>query len=414
MERGKGPKYHCCFSFFINVYPFIIFWYFYFSMFLLYTIFLFCQWFLSFFIRSKKNQDCSWLSIFKQYQISIVRLWHRFLRVLPATSSPLRRSSAICLPLLFCRVLRSGRAPISGSYPWLASNFRGWSCSFKSMPLLCQASNQWFNHNLDNFPAWSLSKPAEDHLFINTVDKLWSIKFFFKLFKDSFSIFSWSKRMSLAPKPTVLSSRRAVAPRFDVMMIMVFENQPCVPCYLSRHRRPRLAKRTLKRYLGGLLYLIKEEHWVRFVANLLGQLPTFLAHIARRSSIETASRKFLHIFTHIKADKGWFVIKENFCQKPWLIRSYRHPSVLGNIKEPIDACGCEYLTWLRRIARLILGNSLILANDTFVQLRFQVQVFLASVARQLELGSWQAAQGESDFQVCYQVFIDGQFLFFCD
>ncbi len=52
---------------------------------------------------------------------------------------------------------------------------------------------------------------------------------FFNSSKIRFSIFSWSKRMSLAPKPTVLSSRRAVAPRFDVMMIMVFEKSTLRP-----------------------------------------------------------------------------------------------------------------------------------------------------------------------------------------
>ncbi|CAG6269788.1 S1 RNA-binding domain-containing protein [Streptococcus pneumoniae] len=39
------------------------------------------------------------------------------LSVLPATKSPLRRSSANLSSTSVCRVLRSGRAPISGSYP---------------------------------------------------------------------------------------------------------------------------------------------------------------------------------------------------------------------------------------------------------------------------------------------------------
>ncbi|SNJ79868.1 Uncharacterised protein [Streptococcus pneumoniae] len=39
------------------------------------------------------------------------------LSVLPATKSPLRRSSANLSSTSVCKVLRSGRAPISGSYP---------------------------------------------------------------------------------------------------------------------------------------------------------------------------------------------------------------------------------------------------------------------------------------------------------
>ncbi|CVT15311.1 S1 RNA-binding domain-containing protein [Streptococcus pneumoniae] len=39
------------------------------------------------------------------------------LSMLPATKSPLRRSSANLSSTSVCRVLRSGRAPISGSYP---------------------------------------------------------------------------------------------------------------------------------------------------------------------------------------------------------------------------------------------------------------------------------------------------------
>ena len=144
----------------------------------------------------------------------------------------------------------------------------------------------------------------EDHLFINTVDKFWSISFFSSS-NMRFSIFSWSKRMSLAPNPTVLSSRRAVAPRFDVMMIMVFEKSTLRPLLSVKTPSSKTCKRTLKMSGWAFSTLVKRENRVWFVANLLGQLPTFfIPHIAWRSSIETAGCKFLHILTHIKADKG--------------------------------------------------------------------------------------------------------------
>lgn len=64
-----------------------------------------------------------------------------------------------------------------------------------------------------------------------------------------------------------------------------------------------------------LFHLVKEQDRIRSVAYLLRQLPSFfIAYIAWRRSIEAASREFLHVLTHIKADESRFVIKETFSQ----------------------------------------------------------------------------------------------------
>ncbi len=54
------------------------------------------------------------------------------------------------------------------------------------------------------------------------------------------------KRMSFAPKPTVLSSRRAVAPRFDVMMIIVFEKSTLRPLLSVKTPSSRTCKQKWK------------------------------------------------------------------------------------------------------------------------------------------------------------------------
>ena len=64
-----------------------------------------------------------------------------------------------------------------------------------------------------------------------------------------------------------------------------------------------------------LFHFVKEQDRIRSVAYLLRQLPSFfIAYIAWRRSIEAASREFLHVLTHIKADESRFVIKETFSQ----------------------------------------------------------------------------------------------------
>ena len=140
------------------------------------------------------------------------------------------------------------------------------------MPFSARPSNQWFHHDLDNFLHVVAIQAMEDHLFINTVDKLRSISFF-NSSKMRFSIFSWSKRMSLAPKPTVLSSRRAVAPRFDVMMIMVFEKSTLRPLLSVKTPSSRTCKRTLKMSGWAFSTSSKSKTEYGFIANLLGQLP---------------------------------------------------------------------------------------------------------------------------------------------
>ena len=64
-----------------------------------------------------------------------------------------------------------------------------------------------------------------------------------------------------------------------------------------------------------LFYLVKEQDRIRSVAHLLRQLPSlFIAYIAWRRSVEAASREFLHVLTHIKADECRLIIKETFGQ----------------------------------------------------------------------------------------------------
>ena len=64
-----------------------------------------------------------------------------------------------------------------------------------------------------------------------------------------------------------------------------------------------------------LFHLVKEQDRIRSVAHLFRQLPPFfIAYIAWRRSIEAASREFLHVLTHIKADESRLVIKETFGQ----------------------------------------------------------------------------------------------------
>ena len=64
-----------------------------------------------------------------------------------------------------------------------------------------------------------------------------------------------------------------------------------------------------------LFHLVKEQDRIRPVTHLFRQFPSFfIAYIAWRRSIEAASREFLHVLTHIKADECRLIIKETFGQ----------------------------------------------------------------------------------------------------
>ena len=61
--------------------------------------------------------------------------------------------------------------------------------------------------------------------------------------------------------------------------------------------------------------LIKQNHGVRPVADYLRQLPAFLiTHIARRRADEFGNGVALHVFGHIHADQGFFVVEQKLGQ----------------------------------------------------------------------------------------------------
>lgn len=64
-----------------------------------------------------------------------------------------------------------------------------------------------------------------------------------------------------------------------------------------------------------LLHLVKEHHAVGLVAHLLGELSALLvAHVARRAAYEAADAVLLHVFAHVDADQGVFVVEHHFAK----------------------------------------------------------------------------------------------------
>ena len=65
-----------------------------------------------------------------------------------------------------------------------------------------------------------------------------------------------------------------------------------------------------------LLDLIEQDNRVRMTANLLGKLAAFIvANVSRRRTDHTRNGVFLHIFGHINAEHGAFVIEQKLGQR---------------------------------------------------------------------------------------------------
>ena len=65
----------------------------------------------------------------------------------------------------------------------------------------------------------------------------------------------------------------------------------------------------------GLFHLIKQDHAVGPAAHLFRELSAVLmAHIPRRRANEAGNGVPLHIFTHIKAQQGFFVPEQDLRQ----------------------------------------------------------------------------------------------------
>src|SRR5699024_5343312 len=127
----------------------------------------------------------------------------------------------------------------------------------------------------------------------------------------------------------------------------------------------------------GLLDLIQQDDRVRLPAHGFRQLAALVvAHIAGRCPYQTADAVALHIFTHIDAHHGIFVVEEEVGQRTSQL-GFAHA---GRAKE--EKRTDRPLFVLQTGARTANGirdrfHSLILTDHTFVELSFQMHQLLA-------------------------------------
>ena len=127
----------------------------------------------------------------------------------------------------------------------------------------------------------------------------------------------------------------------------------------------------------SLLNLIKENHAVWLAANSLGQLTTFIvSYIPRRRSDKTGDAELFLILTHIYSGHHRLIVEEIFCKRLGKFGL----TYTGGAEE--DEAGDRTLRVLQTGTAAANGiaygcDSLVLADDSLVELLLQMEQFLA-------------------------------------
>ena len=100
---------------------------------------------------------------------------------------------------------------------------------------------------------------------------------------------------------------------FDVMMMIVFLKSTMRPLTVGQPAVIHDLQQDVKYVLVRLFDLVEQNHRIRAAAHLLGELPPFfVADVSRRRADQARHRVPLHVFGHIDAHQGVFVIKQEF------------------------------------------------------------------------------------------------------